>query len=90
MTTPLKTYPGLSRRGWTYLGLAALALVGALYALTGAAMAGSFAISNYREAAHWRTVGRVYELLFFLLLGGFFTAMVAFVRNWRRARPSTG
>ena len=81
-------HPGLSRRGWAYLGLAVLALIAALYALSGVAMAGSFAISNDRDAAHWQTVGRIYGILFYVLLGAFVAAVVAFVRTRRRERAS--
>ena len=88
MSTQLRTRPGLSRRGWAYLGLAVLALLGALYAFSGAVMAGSFAIADYRDAAHWRMVGRIYVILLYVLLSGFFAAVFAFVRIWRRQRAA--
>ena len=77
---------GLSREGWAYLVLANLCVVAAFYAFSGAAMAGSFAISNAEDAAHWRTIGRRYYALLIVLLCGFLAAAVAFVRTWRRDR----
>jgi hypothetical protein len=58
----------------------------ALFAVSGAAMAGWLAIANDQDAAHWRALGRVYGVLFVLLVVGFLGAAFAFVRRWRRDR----
>jgi hypothetical protein len=71
---------------WGYLLLAMVALAAAAFAYSGAVMSGSFAISTFHDAAHWRAVGRVYAACFLVAFVGSLSATIAFVRTWRRER----
>jgi hypothetical protein len=86
MSRQIARLPGPSRRAWAYLALAVVAAAAALFSYSGAVMAGSFAISNFGAAAHWRMVGRAYAGSFLVALVGCLSATIAFVRVLRRER----
>ena len=64
------------RRAWLLVLGELGAIVGVLYCYMGAAMAGSFTISNPEQLDRWRLVATIYQLL---MLVFFVAAMVILV-----------
>jgi len=86
VSTILHRHLGLSRRGWGLLALAVLALLTAVYAFSGLAIAGSFSGVDARSTTHWQRVAMIYAALLLVAAAGFVAAVLAFRRVWQSDR----